>query len=357
MKKIRVGVIGTGWGQLQVEAFRRVRETEVVAVCDADAARAENLAKQYKIGQTFADYRALLVNDGIDLVSIAAPPDLHEPIARAAIDAGKHVLVEKPLALNARAARQILACAESKGIVHAVDFEMRYLPALAHCKELIDEQYLGQLLRVDVTMVMQRPWGEHGNWAADDARGGGVLMELGANFIDILRWWFGDVSAVIAGRRTHFPTIRVPKPKGATGNGFENRLVTGDDAFWCVMQFARGGEALVSFVTGARHDPGWTISAYGEKGTLVVNSGQLIGMRDGDREMALLPIPKRLELGDNPRDPLMWSMVKLAERIAAKINRERDAEAFPDFRDGVAVAQTVEAIRRASDERAWVIVA
>jgi predicted dehydrogenase len=120
------------------------------------------------------------------------------------------------------------------------------------------------------------------------------------------------------------------------------------------MQFARGGEALVSFVTGARHDPGWTISAYGQMGSLIVNSGQLVGMRDGDREMALLPIPKRLELGDNPRDPLMWSMVKLVERMVAKINGARDAKPFPDFRDGVAAAQIIDAVRRASDECAWV---
>ena len=354
MAKIRVGIIGTGWGQLQIEAFRRVRGVEIAALCDIDRARADTLAKTYKIDKTFGEYHELLVGDVVDLVSIASPPDLHEPMARAAIDAGKHVLVEKPLALNVRAARELLNCAESKAIVHAIDFEMRFLPALAYCKELIDEDYLGQLLRVDVTMAMEHPWGEHGNWAADDARGGGVLMELGANFIDVLRWWFGDVNAVLAGRRTHFPTIRVAQPKSPKGNGFENRIVTGDDAFWSVLQFVRGGEALLSFLTGARHDPGWTISATGQKGTLVVNSGQLVGRRDGDREMSLLPIPKRLELGDNPRDPLMWSMAKLAERMVAKINRARDVRPFPDFRDGDAVAQIVEAIRRASDERAWV---
>ncbi len=351
MDKVRVGIVGTGWGQLQIEAFLRVRGAQVVALCDVDQPRAADLAKKYKIARTFGEYGELIAGDTIDLVSIAAPPDLHEPMVRAALDARKHVLSEKPLALNARAARELLDCAEAKGVVHAVDFEMRFLPALAYCKELIDEGYLGQLLRVDVTMGMERPWGEHGNWAADDARGGGVLMELGANFIDILRWWFGDVSAVLAGRRTHFPTIRVAKPKG---DGFDNRLVTGDDAFWAVMQFARGGEALMNFVTGARHDPGWSINAYGQKGSLLVNSGQLTGMRDGDRETALLPIPKRLELGDNPHDPLMWSMVKLAERMIAKVNRAHDAEPFPDFRDAVAVAQIVEAIRRASDERAWV---
>jgi predicted dehydrogenase len=352
--KVRVGIIGAGWGQLQIEAFRHVRGAQVVALCDVDAARASDLARKHKIEKTFSDYRAMVASDEIDLISIASPPELHEPMARAAIDAGKHLLVEKPLALDAHGARELLACAESRGVVHAVDYEMRFLPALAYCKELIDEDYLGQLLRVDVTMVMEQPWGAHGNWAADDARGGGVLMELGAHFVDALRWWFGDVSAALAARRTNFPKIRVPKPRSEKGNGFENRVVTGDDAFWCVMRFERGGEALLNFVTGARQDLGWTIRAYGASGTLVVDSGQLLGMRDGDREMAVLPIPKRLELGDSPRDPLMWSMAKLAECVVAKIHRERDARAFPDFRDGAAVAQVIDAIRRASEMRGWV---
>jgi predicted dehydrogenase len=356
MAKIRVGIVGTGWGQLQIESFRRVRAAEVVALCDVNSARVDELGKQYKIEKTFTDYQALLANNQVDLVSIVTPPDAHEAMVRGAIEAGKHVLCEKPLALDARASRHAFDCARARGIVHAVDFEMRFLPALAYGKELIDEEYLGQLLRVDVTMAMERPWGEHGNWAADGARGGGILLELGANFIDILRWWFGDVSAVLASCRTHFPTRRVRKPVGAKGNGFENQSVTGDDAFWAVLQFARGGEALLSFVSGARHDPGWTIRAYGSRGSLVVNSGQLVGMREGDREMAILPVPKRLELGDNPRDPLMWGMAKLAERMIDKINGARDAKPFPDFGDAVAVENIIDAIRRASGARAWVSV-
>ena len=354
MAKVRVGIVGMGWGQLQIESFRRARDAEVVALCDLDQARLEQVAAQHKIAKTFTNYQELIAGDAIDLVSIASPPDWHEPMVRGAIDAGKHVLCEKPLALNARTSRELLDCAQARGIVHAVDSEMRFLPALAYCKELIDEEYLGQLLRVDVTMAMARPWGEHGNWAADDARGGGILLELGANYIDILRWWFGDVSAVLAGRRTHFSTMRVRKPAGTTGDSFENRLVTGDDAFWSVLQFARGGEALLSFVSGTRHDPGWTISAYGSQGSLVVSSGQLVGMREGDSEMAVLPVPRRLEVGDNPRDPLMWSMAKLAERMIAKVNGARDTQPFPDFRDAVAVENIVGAIRRASDECAWV---
>ncbi len=354
MKPIRVGVIGTGWGQLLIEAFHRVKGTQVVALCDTNADQLSQVANRHHIAETYSDYSDLLASENVDWVAIATPSDLHFPIAMAAIQAGKHILCEKPTALNSEEAHALLEAASAKGIVHAVDYEMRFLPANAYCKELIEEDYTGSLLRADVTMITEHPWGEHGNWVVQDERGGGVLMELGTHFVDTLRWWFGETSAVLAGRRTHYPSVRVP---GSTekGNGKTLRMaVSGDDAFWCVLQFARGGEALLTFVTGARHDPGWTVGVYGQTGSLVIQSGQLSAMREGDREMGLLPIPKRLELGTNPNDPLMWGMVRLIERAAWKINEVPESLPFPDFRDGLALARIVDAIRRSSDERRWV---
>jgi len=355
MAKIRIGVIGLGWGQLQLESFKRAKDCQVVALCDVDAARLNEVAQKNKIEKIFTDYRQMIAAPDIDLISVASPPDSHQAIAQAAIDAGKHILVEKPLALALPAAHRVLESAKSKGLVHAVNFEMRFLPAVAYCKELIDEQYLGDLLRVDVTMGVEQPWGVRGNWLADDARDGGILAELGSHFIDLLVWWFGDVRSALAARHTHFPKIKIPVRDEKTRETIlRTQSVTGDDSFWSILQFARGGEALLNFVTGARHDPGWAISAYGSTGTLIVQGGQLLGKRDGDREMAILPIPKRLELGDNPQDPLMWGMAKVAERVAAKINREKNVLPYPDFADGIAVAQIIDAIRRASDARGWV---
>lgn len=352
----RVGIVGTGWGKLQIESLRRVRGAQVTALCDTDAARLEQTARQYNIGKTFNDYNEMLMGDQVDWVCITTPPEKHQAMTAAAIEAGRHILCEKPIALTTKDARALLAAAEARGINHAVDFEMRYLPAHAYAKELIDEDYLGQLHRVDVTMTMERPWGEHGNWAAEQAQGGGVLTELGSHFIDTLLWWLGDVSAVLSGTNTHFPTIRVPGKK-ESGNGSSIRkIVTGDDAFWCIMQFKRGGEALVNFMTGARYDPGWTIGAYGQSGSLIVKSGQLLGMREGDREIGILPIPKRLEIGTQPSDPLMWAMARLMERQLAKINRVPDAPPVPDFGDAVAVSRVIDAIRHSSNERRWVSV-
>ena len=353
MKSIRVGIIGAGWGQLQIEAFKRSRGLQVTALCDVDAARAKEIARKHNLDRVYVDYHDLIACEQVDLVSIATPPAFHPPMVRAALEMDKAVLVEKPLALNEGDARDLLRLAESRHAVHAVDLQMRFLPALAYAKELIEEQYLGQLFRVDVTMIAEHPWGEHGKWAAEDAAGGGVLMELGTHFIDALLWLFGPVDAVLAERRTHFRTARGAKSK-SKGVAQIPMSVTGDDAFWSIMRFAGGGDALLNFVTGARHDPGWTISAYGSVGSLVIQSGSLLGMRDGDREMAILPIPKRLELGNDPQDPLMWGMTKLGELLAAKLRRDHDVLPYPDFRDGVAVAKVVDAVRQSSVEHGWV---
>lgn len=352
MKEVRAGVVGLGWGQLQVEAYTRTDHARLVAVCDLDAARAQALAKNFGISQMYTDYHDLIRDPNVDLVSIAVPPDLHRAIAIEAIEAGKHVLCEKPLALNERESREMLDCAQARKIVHAVDFEMRYLPALAYAKELIEEDYIGELLRVDVTMGMERPWGEHASWAADDVRGGGVLMEVGSHFIDALMWMFGEVKEILAERKTNFPNVRVPAPDSDKGK-YISYQATGDDAFWCALKFAKAGDASLNFFTGVRHDPGWTINAYGKLGVLVIKSGYLSGARIGDKDMAVLGIPKRLELKDEPRDPMMWAMSKLFERVAAKIRGEKDALVFPTFSDGVAVAKVIDAVRRASEGRGW----
>ncbi len=353
MSAVRVGVIGLGWGELQIQAMHRVQGVHVVAVCDADAARLQQAARINGIERTFADYNDLVNSNQVDLVAIAAPPDLHERMVRTAIQAGKHVFCEKPVSLTSRRIRDLAALADERGLIHAVDFEMRYLPGHAYAKELIDEGYLGPLHRVDVNLTMERPWGEHGNWASDASRGGGVLMELGTHFLDTLHWLFGAPSAVLAETRTYFPTIRMPSPKGETNGKSVIREVTGDDAFWCVLQFARGGEGLVNFVTGARHDAGWTIGAYGQSGSLLIRSGQLWGMRDGEREFGLLPIPKRLELANKPDDPLMWAMARLIEQVVAAINEQKYALPFPTFQEAFAVAKTIEAVRQSSHERCW----
>ncbi len=355
MKTVRIGVIGTGWGEMHIDALRRVKNAELVAVCDLNARRAAEVARNAKVSKFYDNYADLLARDDIDLVSVATPPETHKEIVLQALAAKKSVLCETPLGLNRHDAQAMLTAAEQGDLVNGIAIQTRYLPSYAFAKELIDEEYLGAFLRASVTMTIARPWGANGNWAADETRGGGILTAIAIQFIDALRWWFGPVEAVMADRATLFPEIKVAVKAGKDMQ-VEKWRATADDTLLALLRFENGGTAILNFISGARQDAGWTISLYGTRGSLQITSGTLGGMREGDREWGLLEIPRRLELPDRPREPLMWALSRLAEGLVAQVRGEKVEVPPPSFRDGLENLKVVDAIKRSSDDMLWVSV-
>jgi UDP-N-acetyl-2-amino-2-deoxyglucuronate dehydrogenase len=355
VKTVRVGVIGTGWGEMHIDAFKRVKGAELVAVCDLSKSRSAEVAKNAKIPNYFTETGEMLANTAIDLVSVASPPDTHKELVLQALAAGKHVLCETPLGLNRHEAASLLEAAEARGVFHGIAVQTRYLPGYAYAKELIDEEYLGTFLRASLNMTMARPWGASGNWAADEVRGGGVISDVAIHFIDALRWWFGPVEAVMADRATLFPEIKVAV-KAGNETQFEKWSATADDAFTALLRFQRGGLAVLNFVSGTRQDAGWTIALYGSRGSLQITSGSLGGMRDGDREWGMLEIPRRFELPDRPREPLMWALARLSEGIVRQVRGEKLDNPPPTFRDGLENLKIVDAIKRSADDMLWAAV-
>jgi predicted dehydrogenase len=355
MKTVRAAVIGTGWGEMHIDAFKRAKHTELVALCDVDKARGAEVTKNAKIPRFFTDHEELLAQSDVDFVSIVTPPATHKEIVLKALAAGKHVLCETPLGLNRHEAQTLQEAARTAGVVQGVAFQTRYLPSYAYAKELIEEDYIGSFLRSSVHMTMARPWGLSGNWAADEMRGGGILTDVAIHFIDALRWWFGPVEAVMADRATLFPEFKVAVKAGKETQ-FEKWRATADDAFTSLLRFAKGGTAILNFVSGARQDTGWTISLYGSRGSLQITSGSLAGMREGEREWGVLEIPRRLELPDRPREPLMWALVRLVEGMLAQVRGEKIDNPPPSFCDGVENLKVVDAIKRSSDDMMWVSV-
>jgi predicted dehydrogenase len=355
MKSIRVGVMGTGWGEIHIDAFKRINGVELSAVCDLSKSRSIEVAKNAKIANSFTEPGEMLADGTIDLVSVATPPATHKELVLRALASGKHVLCETPLGLNRHEAQTLFETAEARGVIHGLASQTRYLPAYAYAKELIDEEYLGTFLRASVSMTMARPWGASGNWAADDARGGGLLTDVAIHFVDALRWWFGPVDSVMADRTTLFPEVKVAVKTG-NETQVEKWSTTADDAFTAMLRFRQGGLAVLNFVSGARQDSGWTIALYGSRGSLQITSGSLGGMRDGDREWGLLEIPRRLELPDRPREPLMWALVRIGEGMVRQIRGEKVDNPPPTFRDGLENLKVVDAIKRSADDMLWAAV-
>ena len=151
---ITVGVIGCGyWGPNLIRNFAENEGAELRWICDADARRLEKVARRYPSVRTASDFRALLADPRLDSVVIATPVATHYAFARAALEAGKHVLVEKPFTASVREAEELIALAESMRLALMVDHTFIYTGAVRRIKELVTNGELGDLLYFDSVRI------------------------------------------------------------------------------------------------------------------------------------------------------------------------------------------------------------
>lgn len=145
MSKVHVGIIGTSQfaALLHCAPLKSHPDAEIVAMCGRNRQRAEELAHQYQIAQVFTEYQDLIRNGKVDAVVIATPDLLHYPMTMTALQLGKHVLCEKPLAMTAAQARETYETAELKGLTHATMFTWRWLPTIQYMVELLGQGYVG----------------------------------------------------------------------------------------------------------------------------------------------------------------------------------------------------------------------
>ena len=152
-KAVKIGVIGVGFGaKVQIPGFQS-EGFEVVAVCSRRRERAEGAAKSAGIDNVYTDYREMIRQPNLDAVSIVTPPNLHHEMAITALGAGKHVLCEKPFAMNRQQAKQMWDKAKETGLTAMVTHEFRFIPARAYIKELLQQGYLGELRNVSVALL------------------------------------------------------------------------------------------------------------------------------------------------------------------------------------------------------------
>ncbi|MGH7945519.1 MAG: Gfo/Idh/MocA family protein [Opitutaceae bacterium] len=146
MRKLRVGIVGFGFiGPHHLDAIRRLGFADVTAIATRSARLAQAKAEQHFIGRAYGDWRNLVADPDVDVVDIATPTHLHAPIALAAIAAGKHVIVDKPMALTSREAKTMLNAARRARVVHAVTFNIRYNVVLQHARTLVMRGHIGEV--------------------------------------------------------------------------------------------------------------------------------------------------------------------------------------------------------------------
>ena len=199
---MRVGIIGCGlMGRRHADGYRTALAS-VAVCCDANLESAQRLANDLD-ADVSDDWETVIRDDTLDAVSICTPHYLHLPQVLAAVNAGKHVLLEKPMALDLREARQMVAAADVAGVVLMIAQNQRYLAEHAVIKQLLNDGIIGDVfgVRVDANQMLSRIYPE-GHWLFSKAKtGGGVIRTTGIHKIDLLRYLVGEIKRVAAFHR------------------------------------------------------------------------------------------------------------------------------------------------------------
>ena len=363
-RRLGIGVIGAGrWaGWAHLPGWARDARCELVAVCDLDVGRAQAAADTFGAQVVTADYRELLKRDDIDIIDVVTRDLEHFEINLAAIEAGKHVLSEKPVAHDFRDVRRVADLATASGRKTKVGFTFRYSPAVRYLKHLIDSGSLG-------TPFIYNAYEQNSQWLdpATPLRSGeragdrplqvASLEGYGAPVIDIGHWFMGsDLTAVVGVMRNFIPERMI------SGTGKMAR-VNIDDGDIFIGEFASGAICSVqsSFVTVGNY-PGIEVRVYGSEGAAIARLVEEFGIcetlkvaRPDDVEFRDVEIPASYyPAGGSPRES--WRTLyyaNLTANFASEVLGEI-AGNEGNFHDGLWVQEVVNAVEISHHERRWV---
>lgn len=205
-KRLRAGVVGLGWaGQQHLDGYQRASGVDLVGLAGMEPDHLVRLADEYEIEHRFADWADMIKGVELDVLSVCTPPSLHAPIAIAALEAGIHVLSEKPMALDAASARQMVDAAKANGRILDVSFNHRRKAEVTAVKELIDKGLLGDIYYAKAGWMRHHgiPGGV-GNWFSRKATsGGGPMMDIGVHMLDMALYLMGEPSVQTVSASTY----------------------------------------------------------------------------------------------------------------------------------------------------------
>ncbi|MBO5312921.1 MAG: Gfo/Idh/MocA family oxidoreductase [Clostridia bacterium] len=213
---LRVGVVGTGkMGEnVHMTAYDRIDNTEIVAFCDIDTKKLENIQKKYPNAKAYTDYKKMIDEEKLDIVDICTPNYLHSQVAVYALDRGIHVMCEKPDAINVEEAEKMKSSAEKSGKVLMVMRNNRYRPSTKFLKEYIAQGKMGEIYAGRCGWIRRRGIPGWGGWFTDkEQAGGGPLIDLGVHLIDLAMYLMGNAKPVTVSGCTYskFPHTSASK--------------------------------------------------------------------------------------------------------------------------------------------------
>jgi predicted dehydrogenase len=383
-----IGMVGYAFmGAAHSQAWRSVGrffdlplQPDMAALCGRDAQKAGAAAEKLGWRSVETDWRALLARDDVALVDVCSPGDTHVEIAVAALDAGKHVLCEKPLANTVDEARAMVAAAEraaARGVRSMVGYSYRRVPAVALARRLVEQGRIGEIRHVRAQYLQ--------DWIVDpefplvwrlqrNAAGSGALGDIGAHIVDMAQYVTGDVVTGVSALTETFVRER-PLPAKIDGStassglaasgGSERGTVDVDDAALFLGRFARGAVAsfeATRFATGRKN--ALRIELNGSRGSLAFDQERMneLEFYDGDEDPGTAGF--RRILVTEPTHPYAgawWppghglgyehSFTHQAADLVRDIGEGRDP--VPSFADGLQVQLVLDAVERSAETGRW----
>jgi predicted dehydrogenase len=362
---VRVGVLGAGtWAQAaHLPGYRRDPRCRVVAIADPEIEVAREAARRFEIPEVYGDHRAILDRRDVDAVDVCTPSHTHFELAWAALEAGKHVLCEKPVAYDFRDTRRAAALAASKGLKTKLGFTFRYAPSVRYMRELVAQGFVGtpfifngyeqnsQWLKPETPLRQVDPEADPSILQVSSLEGyGAPIIDIGHLLVA------SDLKQVVGTMRNFVPERMVR----ATGRMMRMNI---DDGDIFVGEFVNGALCSIqtSFVTIGNY-PGIEVRIYGSDAALICRLVEEQGICETLKvatpdavEFRDLPIPERFyPAGGSPRES--WRTLFYANLISSFIGEilSDGPENEGGFDDGAWVQETINAVEQSFRERRWV---
>jgi len=363
--KLRVAVLGAGrWAEFaHIPGWQRDPRCEIVVICDPLKDRAEEFAKRFRIPESSSEWQAVVNRSDIDVIDICTPSATHFELVWASLEAGKHILCEKPVARDFRDTLRAAELAESKGLLTKLGFTFRYSPGVQFAREMLDDGFVGTPFIYNayeqnsqfldpLTPIRQVKTDSDPSIIQTSS-----LEGYGAPVIDIGHWWVGADYKRVVGVMKNFIPERMVRDTG------KMMRINIDDGDIYLGEYTNGVISSVqsSYITIGNY-PGIEVRIYGEKGAIICRLIEEFGVaetikvaRPDDVEFKELEIPKRFyPTGGHPRES--WRSLFYANLIKDFIDEISDCGSRNqgNFNDGAWVQEVINAVELSCREDRWV---
>ena len=354
MNTVKVGLVSTSWFAelVHIPSIQSHAGAELVSICGRNRENAQDVAEKYKIPKVYTDYRAQIDSNELDAIVIASPDDMHYEMVVYALEAGMHVLCEKPMASNVEQARHMVNAAEKAGVVHMVNFSWRWMPMYQFVRDLVGEGVIGKPNYLNIHYQSSHGLELQG-WRFDADRAAGVLGDLGAHILHIstlLGGKIADVSAILSAFVAPQEAQEIP------ANPANNSACL-------LLKYATGMHGMMhasaSTHLGARGQV-HSLEISGSEATLtgmmdMSGSDEVTCVRKGSESAEELCVPdvywsgvdRTKEKFEQIKDLLMTHPVGARAFIEAIQNGFTD---YPDFKDGLHVQEVIDAALKSDVE-------